>query len=204
MPAPPWRSRIVAHARIRAGDLVPHPLNPRTHPDFQARALRAVLDRLGFARSLLAYKLPDGRLQLIDGHLRQSLDPDALLDVEILDLDESEARELLLCLDPLARLALTDTERAETLRQLCPADTPDLRELFNTVGKAEDDLRSLLASIHPQEPDRHETPLRPQSPLAPQFLVLAACPDEHGQKSLLAELRARGLDCRPLAGWDTP
>jgi len=204
MPAPPWRSRIIGHARVRAGDLVPHPLNPRTHPDFQARALRAVLDRLGFARSLLAYKLPDGRLQLIDGHLRQSLDPDALLDVEIVDLSEAEARELLLCLDPLARLALTDADRAETLRRLCPPQSPLLDDLFQTVGKAEDDLRSLLNTLNPQDSDTHENPLRPKSPFPQDFLVLAACPSEHDQKLLLADLRDRGLKCRPLAGWEAP
>lgn len=58
MTAPPWRSRIIGHARVRAGYLVPQPLNPRTHPDFQASALRAALNRLGFARSLLAHRCP--------------------------------------------------------------------------------------------------------------------------------------------------
>ena len=204
MPAPPWRSRIIGHARVRAGDLVPHPLNPRTHPDFQARALRAVLDRLGFARSLLAHRLPDGRLQLIDGHLRQSLDPDALLDVEIVDLSEAEARELLLCLDPLARLALTDAEHAETLRRLCPAVPPVLDDLFQTVGKAEDDLRSLLHQLSPQDSNPDENPVRPQSSFPQDYLVLATCPTEHEQQLLLAELRQRGLRCRPLAGWEAP
>ena len=31
---------------------------------------------MGFARSLLAYELPDGRLKLLDGHLRQEMDPE--------------------------------------------------------------------------------------------------------------------------------
>jgi hypothetical protein len=40
---------------------------------------------LGFARSLLAYELPDGRLKLIDGHLRRDIDPDMEVEVEVLD-----------------------------------------------------------------------------------------------------------------------
>jgi hypothetical protein len=51
---------------------------------------------VGFARSLLAYELPDGRLKLLDGHLRRDLDPDLEVDVEILDVTDDEARVLLL------------------------------------------------------------------------------------------------------------
>jgi GNAT superfamily N-acetyltransferase len=65
------KNRIKAHRRVRAGDLVPHELNPRTHSDAQRAALRALYDEIGFARSQLAYELPDGRLKLIDGHLRR-------------------------------------------------------------------------------------------------------------------------------------
>jgi hypothetical protein len=48
--------------------------------------------------SVLAYELPDGRLKLIDGQLRRDLDPDMELDVEVLDVDDAEARKLLLSL----------------------------------------------------------------------------------------------------------
>ena len=99
------RNRIAGHRRVRAGDLVPHELNWRLHPEQQRRALRALYAEVGFARSLLAYELPDGRLKLIDGHLRRDLDPDMEVDVEVLDVNEDEARALLLSIDPLAALA---------------------------------------------------------------------------------------------------
>src|ERR1700746_3369936 len=86
------RNRIKSHRRVRAGDLVPHEFNFRAHPDQQKAALRALYDEVGFARSLLAYELPDGRLKLIDGHLRRDLDPDMEVDVEILAVNEDEAR----------------------------------------------------------------------------------------------------------------
>ena len=57
----PIRNRIKGHRRVRAGDLVPHGFNFRTHPDMQ-QALAALYREVGFARSLLAYELPDGRL----------------------------------------------------------------------------------------------------------------------------------------------
>ena len=67
----PIRNRIKAHRRVRAGDLVPHEWNFRTHPEHQRAALGALYREVGFARSLLAYELPDGRLN----------DPDMEVDV---------------------------------------------------------------------------------------------------------------------------
>jgi len=43
----------------------------------------------------------------VGGHLRRDLDPDMEVDVEILDVNEEEARKLLLSIDPLAALAET-------------------------------------------------------------------------------------------------
>jgi hypothetical protein len=93
---PTIRNRIKSHRRIRAGDLVPHELNFRLHPAHQRAALQALYEEVGFARSLLAYELPDGRVKLIDGHLRRDLDPDMEVDVEVLDVTDEEARALLL------------------------------------------------------------------------------------------------------------
>src|SRR3954447_22967445 len=103
----PVRNRIQGHRRVRAGDLVPHELNFRAHPEGQRAALAALYAEVGFARSLLAYELPDGRLKLIDGHLRRDADPDMEVDVEVLDVSDDEARALLLSIDPLAALAET-------------------------------------------------------------------------------------------------
>src|SRR5438552_8418634 len=101
----PIRNRIKGHRRVRAGELLPHEWNFRLHPKSQKAALQALYAEVGFARSLLAYELPDGRLKLIDGHLRRDLDPEMEVDVEVLDVNEDEARALLLSIDPLAALA---------------------------------------------------------------------------------------------------
>ena len=86
------KNRIKDHRKVRAGDLVPHELNPRRHGKAQRAALAALYEEIGFARSLLAYELPDGRLKLIDGHLRRSMDPDAVLDVSENDFGGVAAR----------------------------------------------------------------------------------------------------------------
>jgi len=98
------QSRIIGHRKVKASELVPHELNPRVHSSEQRQALKALYEKIGFARSLLAYELPDGRLKLIDGHLRQSMDPDMEVEVEVLNVNDEEARALLLSIDPLAAL----------------------------------------------------------------------------------------------------
>src|SRR5438128_5302867 len=120
------RNRIKRHARVRAGDLVPHEHNSRTHPEAQRRALLDLYEEVGFARSLLAYELPDGRLKLIDGHLRRDMDPNMEVDVEILDVTEEEARMLLLTIDPLACLAEQQEQVRQRLLKITPVASPDL------------------------------------------------------------------------------
>src|SRR5579864_928401 len=129
------RNRIKGHRRVRAGDLVPHELNPRVHNDAQRDALAALYAEIGFARSLLAYELPDGRLKLIDGHLRRELSPDMEVDVEVLDVSEEEARALLLSIDPLAALAETQEHLRERLLELAPAESEDLRAAWEEAAR---------------------------------------------------------------------
>src|SRR6266852_3591928 len=130
------RNRIKAHRRVRAGDLVPHELNFRLHPEAQRAALRDLYQEVGFARSLLAYELPDGRLKLIDGHLRRDLDPDLEVDVEVLDVSDEEARALLLSIDPLAALAETQEQLHERLRELTPTDSLELQAVWQSAADA--------------------------------------------------------------------
>src|SRR5262245_18490188 len=127
------RNRILRHVRVRAGDLVPHELNPRVHSDAQRRALALLYDEIGFARSLLAYPLVDGRLKLIDGHLRASMTPDEELDVEVLDVNDAEARALLLAIDPLAQLAGYEADTLDKLRQVVEADSAAIKSLLQTL-----------------------------------------------------------------------
>jgi hypothetical protein len=96
---------------------------PARRKTVQARILAYA--RVGFARSLLAFELHDGRLKLIDGHLRRDLDPDMLVDVEILDVTDDEARKLLLTIDPLA--ALAQTQARSTTACASPSTMPRLR-----------------------------------------------------------------------------
>ena len=97
------RNRIKCHRRVRAADLIPHELNFRGHGEAQRQGMAALYRDIGFARSLLAYETPSGQLKLIDGHLHRDMDPNMEVEVEILDVNDEEARPLLLSIDPARR-----------------------------------------------------------------------------------------------------
>jgi hypothetical protein len=185
------RNRIKRHERLRAGDLVPHELNPRLHTETQRQALTALYEQIGFARSLLAYELPDGRLKLIDGHLRAQMDPEQEVEVEVLDVDDAEARALLLSIDPLAQLASYDTHLLEDLRGLTRTESAVLTALWQNIGQAQEAVEETLDEARRQAP-------RDAKDLVEQFLILVECGSEEEQVTLLQRFQDDGLKCRAL------
>lgn len=131
------RNRVVELKRVRAKDLVPNPKNWRRHPQVQANALRGLLNEVGIADALLARELPDGRLQLVDGHLRADVMPNEEVPVLVLDLDEAEADKLLLTLDPLAAMASADGERLGALLNSVRTDDPGIQVLLEELRTQE-------------------------------------------------------------------
>jgi hypothetical protein len=182
----PIRNRIKDHRRVRAGNLLIHELNFRLHPEFQRAAIEAIYREVGFARSLLAFELPDGRLKLIDGHLRRDIDPDMEVDVEVLDVNEEEARALLLSIDPLAALAETQQQIQDRLLELTQTYSPDLREAWDAAANA-------LEGRRPYEPAKDGVAMG-----AEQWLVIVTCRDEAHQVEMLRRFQGEGLPCRAL------
>ncbi len=84
-------------------------------------------------RPMLA--VSNGRLKLIDGHLRRDIDSEMEVDVKVLDLNDDEARTLLSSLDPLAALAETQFALHERWRELTPASSPKLDVLWRETAE---------------------------------------------------------------------
>jgi hypothetical protein len=181
----PIRHRIKGHRQVRAGDLVPHEFNFRLHPEERRAALQALYREVGFARSLLAYELPDGQLKLLDGHLRRDMDPDMEVDVEVLDVTDAETRALLLSIDPLAALAQTQEQLQQRLVEVTPTDSEDLRAVWEAAARA--------CLQGPAERVRPEGETVPE-----QWYVLVTCRDEKQQVELLGRLSGEGLECWAL------
>ncbi len=172
------RNRIKCHKKVRAADLVPHEWNFRIHPGNQRTALEALYREV---------ELPDGRLKLIDGHLRRDLDPDMEVDVEILDVNEDEARALLLSIDPLAALARTQEQIHQRLMEVTPIDAPELEAAWQASVQA-----ALAAPL--------KDPGRGYKSFPEQFLILVTCRDEKHQGELLTRFKEEGWECKAVIG----
>lgn len=134
-PANTLRDRIVELRRVPARDLIPNPKNWRRHPEAQSRALRSVLEDVGYADALLVRETPEG-LVLIDGHLRAETTPDQTVPVLVLDVSEDEAAKILATLDPLAGMAVTDEEALSLLLETVTIDSAELMaELERLTGQ---------------------------------------------------------------------
>jgi hypothetical protein len=144
-----------------------------------------IYKEVGFARRLLAYELPDGRLKLIDGHLCRDLDPNMEVEVEILDVTEEEARALLLSIDPLAALAQTQAQIHQRLLHRAPVVSPELKATWRAAAEA-----------CPANAAAHSP--RPIQAGPDQFLILLTCRDETQQVELLTRFHGEGLHCRAL------
>lgn len=171
------RDRIRELRRVRAAELQPHPQNWRLHPPRQQAALQAILDDVGYSAALLARELPNGGLELIDGHLRAETTPDELVPVLILDVDADEARRLLAVFDPLGAAAETDRDKLAALLAETRIDSPALRDL-----------------VQPQASAAKESAAEPTE----MFQLVVDCPDETAQRDLFERLSGEGWHVRAL------
>ncbi len=183
------RDRIKELRRIPARQLRPNPRNWRVHPAKQQHALRGILAEIGYADALLARELPDGTLELIDGHLRAETTPDAIVPVLVLDVSEAEANKLLALLDPLAGLAEQDHEALTQLARDIEFESPVLQQLLAETTQAAD---------NPPQESPPETETSAVDPVPELFQVLVECRDEDDQRTLFERLSAEGYTCRLL------
>jgi DNA modification methylase len=157
------KDRIKELRRVRAGDLKPHPKNWRVHPESQRNALRGLLAEIGYADTLLTRELPDGGLQLIDGHLRAETTPDVEVPVLVTDLTEVEAEKVLLTLDPLAGLATANKDNLESLFTSLKFESPDVAAMLE--GLARDSHIDLEALNSQGQTDPDAIPEPPDEPI---------------------------------------
>lgn len=182
------RDRIKGLRRVRAGDLVPNSKNWRTHPKSQRDALRGVLADVGYADALLARELPDGRLELVDGHLRAETTPDLQVPVLVLDVNEAEAEKILLTHDPLAAMAEADQQKIRELFDSCEFEHPQVLAMLEALEKEVE-----RASHQFDDPAE-----RPEVEIPASFQVVVECGDEQEQQAMYERLRKEGYRCRVL------
>lgn len=128
-----FRDRIIEVRTVPASSIVPAAINPNLHDDQQKAALRAALTRRGITGIPLVVER-DGKLRMIDGHLRREALGDQPVKVAVLDLTEKEEREELIAHDQIARLAQIDrSAQLELVEQTEP-------EALESLGLTEEDM----------------------------------------------------------------
>jgi DNA modification methylase len=128
------RNRIKELRWVRASELVPHGRNWRVHTPQQTAALKGLLAEIGYADALIGRILPDGKIGLIDGHLRKSATPKMEVPVLIVDLNDEEADKLLLTLDPLASMAEADQNKVMALLETVRSDSQAVASLLERIA----------------------------------------------------------------------
>jgi hypothetical protein len=182
------RDRVKELRRVRASELVPNPRNWRTHPSAQQDALRGVLAEVGYANALLAREMDDGRLQLIDGHLRAETTPDALVPVLVLDVDEQEALKILVTHDPLAALAGADFEKLNEALGDCEISNPAVMAM----------LADLDEEVRQANESAGELAERGEVEIPESWQVVVECSSEEEQQEVYERMCAEGFKCRVL------
>jgi ParB-like chromosome segregation protein Spo0J len=186
------RDRVRELRRVRAGDLRGAPWNWRRHGDEQRGAVIGSLEELGITDPLKVRELPDGSLELWDGHLRQDIlagvGPDTLVPVGVTDLSEAEAKKANLVHDPIAGMAEADPEKLDALIAEVEIDNRALASMLDELANVNG-----LESGEPEE----EADTDPQLG-GLEYRVIVKCADEQQQVALVARLEAEGFPCQPL------
>lgn len=131
------KNRVVQVHQMRPQELEEHPDNWRKHPKRQIDALQGVLESIGFAGALLAYRTGDGKLRLIDGHARQKLVTDVVTVLET-DLSEDEAATLLSLFDPISAMATADKSKLAGLLGKITSDDARVQALVDRLARDHD------------------------------------------------------------------
>jgi len=184
-----FRDRIREYRRIRSADLVANPLNWRQHPENQQNAMRGILEEVGIVDALLVRDRSDGTYDIIDGHLRASLMPEDEVPCLVLDVDEDEARKILLTFDPIGAMAeasavnlaelLKEVEFSDAALQSLVSQLADDSELYAAGGDNADDATGLDIGVI-------------------EYRVVTKCNDEEQQATLIQRLESEGYECQPL------
>ncbi len=129
-----WDNRIISTGEEAPDQLLANPMNWRIHPEFQQKALKGVLDQVGWVQQVIVNQRTG---HLIDGHLRVTLamrEGVGTIPVNYVDLSEDEEKLILATLDPLAGLAVTDDEMYGSLTEGLEIDDAAVAELIGDIG----------------------------------------------------------------------
>lgn len=133
-----WQDRYVETITVRAGDVEPHPLNPKIHGESQLAPLRGLLSTVGKLDSLKAYRSEQagGKLVYWDGHGRMSINPSEEWRVDVYDLTDAEAAVVIASFDPIAYQAQMSRQRLDQLLREVETGDAALQQMLTDLSKS--------------------------------------------------------------------
>ena len=111
------------------------------------------------------------------------------VDVEVLDVNDEEARALLLTIDPLAQLADYNQKFLEELRQITETDDAILGALWKSLEAKDAETRAAVKKSQNQ---------KQQAEIPERYQILIECDSEAKQIALLRQLKTQGIACKAL------
>jgi hypothetical protein len=159
-PAARFKDRVVELRRVKASELIDNPKNWRRHPDEQVGAMTSMMEQIGVAGASIGVIKPDGKIELLDGHLRKSISGEQLVPVLIVDLNEDEQKVFLASYDKLSELALGDPQALhDLLSELSIDEDSFFRKMMSDVeaelavevkqtGAAQKDVEGMALEPH--------------------------------------------------------
>lgn len=131
-----WRNRIVGQGERPASGFVFNALNWRLHPKTQRDALNEIFSKIGWVTGVIVNKRTGN---LIDGHARieEALKQGESSPVPYIEVDltADEEKQILLLLDPIGGMAVTDSERFRELAEIVDVDTSGLLEVIADLSR---------------------------------------------------------------------
>lgn len=131
-----FRNRILGLEYVAPSDLRGHPMNWREHPTNQKSAILESLENIGVVGAVVAFRdSSSGKLTIIDGHLRADIfsKEDEKVPVLVVDLNDDEAKAVLMSFDPIASLAVRNDKMYEALCEDVAAKCENLRSLVSMM-----------------------------------------------------------------------
>ena len=144
-------------------------------PTAQQDALRGVLAEIGYADALLARELPDGSLELIDGHLRAETTPDAEVPVLVRRPRRRRGGQAAGAARSAGRPGRAGPRRAGRLLEQVETENEAVRAL----------LDEMLADAELPPDDRRDDGPPPEVDIPEAFQVVVECRDEAEQQARL-------------------
>lgn len=143
-----FKDRIKEFRRVKASELLANPLNHRIHPEPQKKAIRRTLQDIGFAGALLC-RVHNGKLLLLDGHMRAAECGNREVPVLVLDVTEEEGNKILASYDAIGAMARENEKALSELMATFAASDEDFSlhnesSIFDDMEKDEEEKNKEL------------------------------------------------------------